>query len=177
MPDNGDDAHGDDGSRYVLYRLPDRSAERQHRESQRARRYADASLCALMGAMVLWSIGAIVFEVRYGDTSTVNMAILLLGYNLLAGWVAFTGGTGARGRFHRMDPANCSLALEDAERRRYGYGAHPSVAMRGLAPGSTPEYWRLSDLVDDLEGQLALARERMSAIAAEADPAPETLHE
>lgn len=137
-----------DGTRFILYRLPDPALEEVQRYRHRMQRRSLAVLGGLMLAMVGLSIGYLVHQIRSGDSSNIADVALVTTYAAVAAFLAFTGCAGALGKFHDVNAHNCAIALEDDERElhHYGMGTEP---LDGVAAENVPEYLRLLKIVEN----------------------------
>lgn len=151
--------------RYVLQRLPDPELEKAQRNRHRSQRRLNTTGFVLMLIMVGWAIGMIVFEVNYGNGSTVSMAALLLVYTGLTAWTLFHGNVGVRGDYHQVHTHNCAMAIEDKQRETFGYG-HVHLPLGNIPASLVPEYLRLLRAAEEGHEFTMGIRDRLDEIRA-----------
>lgn len=154
--------------RYIHYRLPEPAEEERYRASRRAARLLDALLCLALGIMLVSAVGLLVTEIDYGAFSTVVAATVMVLYAAFATAIILTGTPGLRYRYHRVTTANCALALEDAERKRFKYGSTSDRALDHVADEDVAEYLRLTELAEQLHHHQVQVRAQLSALTGEA---------
>lgn len=169
MPDIDDecDEHGcgcshdaPDDLRYVLHRLPHESVEAAQRRRWRQERLGARISLGIAATWVGWFIGFGAWSVADGDYLALSLMLPFAACALTAGITVVKGSPGVRGNYHHINAVNCALALEDAERKRFGYG-QSVPAVDGVDGEHAAEYARLSQVSTDGNDYLYAAATRM----------------